>query len=387
MKKILTLNEISSVIYDHLDTNEYTIAGDVQSPDALLLRSAKIHDYEFNEELLCIGRAGAGTNNIPIERCSKDGIVVFNTPGANANGVKELVLCSLLMSGRKVIESIEWVKSQKCKGDDVPSLVEKNKSKFAGPEVIGKKLGIIGMGAIGGMVANVAIALGMEVTGYDPYMSIDSALGLTRTVKITKSLDKILIESDYITIHIPLNEKTKNLIGKDTIPKLKNNVIIMNFSRGGLVDNAALLSALDKKHIQKYITDFPTEDLLCRDDIITLPHLGASTPEAEDNCAAMAAMQIDDYIKNGNITNSVNLPACKLPRSSEIRLSLVHSNVKNMVGQITSALGLEDHNISNMINASRGEYAYTLIDVDDAPSDDCINILKKIDGMIKVRVI
>lgn len=387
MKKILTLNAISEVIHDYLHTDEYTIGADVEAPEAILLRSAKIHDYKFNDELLCIGRAGAGVNNIPIERCAEEGIVVFNTPGANANGVKELVLCALLMSGRKIVQSIDWAKTLKGKGDEVPTLVEKNKNNFAGPEVIGKKLGIIGMGAIGGMVANVAIALGMEVTGYDPFMSVDNALSLTRAVKRTTSLDEILTESDYITVHVPLNDKTKHLLGKDTIPKLKKGVVIMNFSRGGLVDNNELLAAIDRKDIAKYITDFPTEELLGHDDIIALPHLGASTPEAENNCAVMAAAQVDDYIKNGNIRNSVNMPSCSMPRSSEYRLGLIHKNVKNMVGQITSALASEDHNISNMINSSRGQYAYTLIDIENIPSKKCLETLSGINGMIKVRTI
>jgi D-3-phosphoglycerate dehydrogenase len=387
MKKILTLNAISDVIYDYLHSDNYTIGADIEAPEALLLRSAKIHDYKFNKELLCIGRAGAGVNNIPIERCSEEGIVVFNTPGANANGVKELVLCALLMSGRQIVQSIEWVNTLKGEGDKVSTLVEKNKNNFAGPEVFGKKLGIIGMGAIGGMVANVAIALGMEVTGYDPFMSVDNALSLTRAVKRTTSLDEILTESDYITVHVPLNDKTKHLIGKDTIPKLKKGVVIMNFSRGELVDNKELLSAIDRKDIAKYITDFPTEELLGHEDIIALPHLGASTPEAENNCAAMAAAQIDDYIRNGNIKNSVNMPSCFLPRSSEYRISFIHKNVKNMVGQITSALASEDINIANMINASRGEYAYTLIDIENLPSDKCLETISNIEGMIKVRTI
>jgi D-3-phosphoglycerate dehydrogenase len=341
----------------------------------------------MGDDLLCIGRAGAGVNNIPIDKCSEQGVVVFNTPGANANGVKELVLCALLLSGRKITDAIEWAKTLKGKGDEVPKLVEKGKKMFAGPEVLGKKLGIIGMGAIGGAVANVAIALGMEVTGYDPFMSVDAALSLTRAVNMTKSLDTLLAESDYITIHVPLNGETKNLIGKSNIPKLKNNVVILNFSRGGLVENSELLKALESGKIAKYITDFPDDEVLCNEKIIALPHLGASTPEAEDNCAAMAAHQVDDYIKNGNITNSVNFPQCFQPRSGNLRMALIHKNVTNMVGQITGILAAENHNISNMLNASRGEYAYTLIDVDDAPTDECVSKLKGIEGMKKVRVI
>ena len=387
MKKILTLNAISDVIYDYLAKDEYEVSDNVESPDGILVRSAKLHDYEMGEELLCIGRAGAGVNNIPIDKCSEQGVVVFNTPGANANGVKELVLCALLLSGRKIAESIEWAKTLKGKGDEVPKLVEKGKKMFAGPEVMGKKLGIIGMGAIGGAVANVAIAMGMEVTGYDPFMSVDAALSLTRAVKMTKSLDAILAESDYITIHVPLNDQTKDTIGEESIPKLKKGVKILNFSRGGLVNTDAILKALDEGIVSKYITDFPEDELLCHENIIALPHLGASTPEAEDNCAAMAARQVDDYITNGNITNSVNFPNCYQPRSGNLRLSFIHKNVTNMVGQITAVLAAENHNISNMVNISRGEYAYTLIDVDDVPGDKCIESLKGIGAMIKVRVI
>ena len=387
MKKILTLNAISDVIFDYLKKDEYEVSDSIASPDAILVRSAKLHDYEMGDDLLCIGRAGAGVNNIPIDKCSEQGVVVFNTPGANANGVKELVLCALLLSGRKITDAIEWAKTLKGKGDEVPKLVEKGKKMFAGPEVLGKKLGIIGMGAIGGAVANVAIALGMEVTGYDPFMSVDAALSLTRAVNMTKSLDTLLAESDYITIHVPLNGETKNLIGKSNIPKLKNNVVILNFSRGGLVENSELLKALESGKIAKYITDFPDDEVLCNEKIIALPHLGASTPEAEDNCAAMAAHQVDDYIKNGNITNSVNFPQCFQPRSGNLRMALIHKNVTNMVGQITGILAAENHNISNMLNASRGEYAYTLIDVDDVPTEACIGKLKGIEGMKKVRVI
>lgn len=386
MKKILTLNAISDVIYDYLKKDDYEVADSISSPDAILVRSAKLHDYKMDDALLCIGRAGAGVNNIPVDKCSEKGVVVFNTPGANANGVKELVLCALLMSGRKVTDAIEWAKTLKGKGDEVGKLVEKGKKMFAGPEVIGKKLGIIGMGAIGGAVANVAIALGMEVTGYDPFMSVDAALSLTRAVKITDSLDEIASQSDYITLHLPLNDQTKKT-ANEVLTKLKKGAVIMNFSRGGLIEDDAIIKALESGSVAKYITDFPTDELLCRDDVIALPHLGASTPEAEDNCAAMAAKQVDEYIKNGNITNSVNLPSCTQSRSGNLRLALIHLNKTNMVGQITSTLADENHNISNMINSSRGEYAYTLIDVDDAPSDTCVNALKSIDGMIKVRVI
>ena len=386
MKKILTLNAISDVIYDYLSKDEYEVSDSVTSPDAILVRSAKLHDYEMGEELLCIGRAGAGVNNIPVDKCAQKGVVVFNTPGANANGVKELVLCALLMSGRKVTDAIEWAKTLKGKGDEVGKLVEKGKNMFVGPEVIGKKLGIIGMGAIGGAVANVAIALGMEVTGYDPYMSVDAALSLTRAVNITDSLDEIAAQSDYITLHMPLNDQTKKTTA-EVLEKLKRGAVIMNFSRGGLIDDEAIIKALESGGVSKYITDFPTDMLLCRDDVIALPHLGASTPEAEDNCAAMAAHQVDEYIKNGNIINSVNFPNCVQPRSGNLRLVFVHKNVTNMVGQITSTLAAESNNISNMMNASRGDYAYTLIDVDDALSDSCVEKLKSINGMIKVRVI
>jgi len=337
--------------------------------------------------LLAIARAGAGVNNIPVEQCAEKGIIVFNTPGANANAVKELVLAGLLLSSRRIVESIQWVQSLKGK-TDISKEIEKNKSKFTGPEIKGKKLGVIGLGSIGVLVANAAQAIGMDVTGYDPFISIPAAWNLSREVHQATNIDTLLAESDYITIHIPLLDETKNIINKDTLSKMKKGVRLLNFSRGELVNTADLLEALKNGIVSKYVTDFPNEELIGVDNVIPIPHLGASTPESEENCAVMAVEQLRDYIENGNIKNSVNYPHCELPRSLDTqRITIAHRNIPNMVGQITSILASKNINISNMINKSKGSYAYTIIDIEGEISNETLDRLSQIVGVLRVRVI
>lgn len=387
MYKIQTLNNISEAGLSLFPKDLYHIVTDVDTPDAILVRSANMHDMELPSSLLAIARAGAGVNNIPIDKCTEKGIVVFNTPGANANAVKELVLAGLLLSSRRIVESIQWVQS--LKGEtDIANKIEKNKSKFAGPELKGKKLGVIGLGAIGVLVANVGQAIGMDVTGYDPFISIQNAWGLSRHVHRATNIDALLAESDYITVHIPLMAETRNIFNKDTFAKMKKGVRLMNFSRGELVNTADLLEAIENGIVSKYVTDFPNEELLGVDNVIPIPHLGASTPESEENCAVMAVEQIRDYIENGNIINSVNYPHCELPRSPGTqRITIAHKNIPNMVGQITSALAARNINISNMINKSKGNYAYTIIDIDSEVCNETLDKFSQIPGVIRVRAI
>jgi len=387
MYKIQTLNKIAAKGLELLDREEYEFASEIPNPDAILVRSLKMHDMELGENLKAIARAGAGTNNIPIDKCSDKGIIVFNTPGANANSVKELVITGLMISSRKVYQGISWVQSIKEKGSEVPKLVEKGKSNFAGPEIKGKKLGIVGLGAIGVMVANDAVALGMEVAGYDPFISIEAAWGLSRSVHRAVSLDALLADSDYISLHVPLNDKTKGIINAERFESMKNNVRILNFARGGLVNNRALLEAIEAGKVGAYVTDFPDEELLGNDKIIPLPHLGASTPEAEENCAVMAVQQVKDYLHFGNLTNSVNFPNCSMPMVSPTRLIVANRNVPNMVGQITTVLAGTDINITDMINKSKGDLAYNIIDVDTDVTEGDIEKLKQIEGIIMTRVI
>ncbi|HZJ82827.1 MAG TPA: phosphoglycerate dehydrogenase [Clostridia bacterium] len=389
MYKIKTLNNISQAGLDLLPPNTYEVSSDLSDPHGIILRSFNMHDMEVPESLLAVSRAGAGVNNIPVEQYTEKGIVVFNTPGANANAVKELVLAAILMSSRKIVEGIEWAKTLKGKGESVPSLVEKGKSTFAGPEIKRKRFGVIGLGAIGAMVANHAHSLGMEVSGYDPFISVQSAWRLSRGIQRATDLDSLLAESDYISIHIPLLDKTKEFINKETISKMKEGVRLFNFSRGELVNDDDIIEAVNNGLVHKYITDFPTDKLLGVDNIITIPHLGASTPESEDNCALMAADELKNYLESGNIRNSVNYPECELPASIESaqRITIAHKNVPNMVGQIASCLALDHINISNMINKSKTHYAYTIIDVEKNISDITIEHLSKIPGVIRVRSI
>ena len=385
MYNVKTLNKISAVGLSRLGTN-YTCGDDVENPQAILVRSASMHEMEMPESLLAIARAGAGVNNIPLDKCSELGIVVFNTPGANANAVKELVLAGLLLGSRKITDGIEWAKTLKGNGDAVGKMVEKGKSKFAGPEIKGKTLGVIGLGAIGALVANAAIALGMDVIGYDPFLSVDGALQLSRHITHVTNLDDIFAESDYITVHVPLTPDTKNIICAENIAKMKDGVRILNYSRADLCHSADVLAAIASGKVASYVTDFATDDLLCADGVVVMPHLGASTPESEDNCAKMAANEIKDYLENGNITNSVNFPSIKMARSGEVRYCVLHKNIPSVLKSILSFVSEQGANVENMENKSRKDYSYTIIDVTGA-SADLTESIKSVDGVIRVRVI
>ena len=387
MFKIQTLNKIAMIGLDGFARDNYEIASEILNPDAILVRSADMHSMTLPPSVKAIGRAGAGVNNIPVEQCSKRGIVVFNTPGANANGVKELVLAGLLLSSRRVVPGIEWVRTLKGKGKEVGALVEKGKNDFVGPEIKGKKLGVVGLGAIGVMVANDALALGMEVAGYDPYISVEAAWGLARTVRRATSLDMLLAQSDYITLHVPLMDQTKGMLNRDKFALMKKGVRIVNLARGGLVKNADLLEALKAGAVGCYVTDFPDDDLLDVPNVIPIPHLGASTPEAEDNCAIMAVEQVRDFLESGNVKNSVNFPACALPVMGRNRIVVANANVPNMVGQITTVLAADKINIVNMMNKSAGELAYNIIDIDGDVAEAQVEKLRKIEGVITARLI
>ena len=387
MYNILTLNSISKVIDDVFDKN-YAVKTDVENPIGIMLRSFKMHDYELDANTIAIARAGAGTNNIPVEKYAEQGVVVFNTPGANANAVKELVLTSLFLGSRKITDAIDWVKTLKGQGDEIGKLVEKGKSNFAGCEIMGKKLGVIGLGAIGALVANSAIDLGMQVYGYDPFLSVNNALKLSSQIKIVKELEDIAKKCDYITIHIPyIADQNKGIINKKLFSKMKNGTVLINCARGELVNNDDVIDAVKSGKLARYIVDFPSEELIGVENIINIPHLGASTEEAEDNCAIMAAKQLIDYIENGNIVNSVNYPNCTMQRSTSFRLVVLHKNIANILAQITTAVAKENINISNLTNQSRGAYAVTILDVDNEVSEQAISHINAVDGIIKVRVI
>ena len=385
MYNIKTLNKISTVGLSRLGS-DYTYGDDVQNPDAILVRSASMHEMDMPESLLAIARAGAGVNNIPLDKCSEQGIVVFNTPGANANAVKELVIAGLLLSSRKITAGIEWAKTLKGNGDAVGKMVEKGKSQFAGPEIKGKTLGVIGLGAIGALVANAAIALGMDVIGYDPFLSVDGGLQLSRHVKHVTNLDEVFAGSDYITVHVPLTPDTKNIICAENIAKMKDGVRILNYSRADLCNSEDVLAAIESGKVSTYVTDFATDNLLGVDGVITMPHLGASTPESEDNCARMAADEIKDYLENGNITHSVNFPAAKMARTGDVRYCVLHKNVPAVLQSVLSFVSQQGANVENMENKSRKDYAYTIIDVTGA-SADLTDSIKGVDGVIRVRVI
>lgn len=384
MFEVLTLNKIASCGIDRLDKNLFTVTDDCQNPDAIILRSFSMHDMELPDNLKAVARAGAGVNNIPIDKCSEKGIVVFNTPGANANAVAEMTVAGLLLASRKIVDGVAWANTLKGK-DDVGKLVEKGKSAFAGPEIKGKKLGVIGLGAIGAMVANLAVALGMDVEGYDPYISVDAAWRLSRHIKKSNDLKMMVSRCDYITIHMPLTDSTKNIINDEMFDCMGEGTRLLNFARGGLVDNAALKRAIDSGKIACYVTDFPCEETLGMDNVINIPHLGASTPESEDNCAVMAADQMADFIKYGNIKNSVNFPNCELPLDSKYRITIAHKNVPNMLSSFSSIFADENINIVNMLNKSKNDYAYTMVDVDEVP-DDLAERIGALDDVCKVRV-
>ena len=386
MFQIQTLNKISKVGTCRLDAAKYTVADAPENPDAIMVRSAAMHDMEFGSNLLAIARAGAGVNNIPVDKCAEQGIVVFNTPGANANAVKELVVAGLLLSSRKISEAMAWVPSLKDEGDNVGKLVEKGKSQFAGTEIKGKTLGIIGLGAIGALVANVAIDLGMKVIGTDPFLSVGAALRLSPAVQVAKSADEVLAAADYLTIHVPYNADTKGFINAEAIAKMKDGARVLNFARGELVNDADMIAALESGKISCYVTDFPNANTIGVKNIIAIPHLGASTPESEDNCAMMAADELVAYLEQGNIINSVNFPNAEM-HANGTKLCVLHKNVPTIIAQITAALGDAGKNIDNMVNASKKDNAYTMIDVAGDVADSIVDAVKAIEGVIRVRVI
>lgn len=387
MYKILCLNKISPVGTKRFG-EAYTFSPEVENPDGILVRSASMHDLETGNNLLAIARAGAGVNNIPVDKCAEKGIVVFNTPGANANAVKELVLTSLFLTSRKIVPAMDWVKTLKGQGDQVEKLVEKGKGAFAGPEIQGKTLGVIGLGAIGILVANAASTLGMEVYGYDPFLSVEHAWHLSSAVHRSLSLDEIYAKCDYITLHLPLTKENKGMVGTDSLQKMKDGIRILNFARGALVDTDALLAALDSGKVAAYATDFPADSMLGVEGVVAIPHLGASTPESEDNCAVMAVDQMKDYLENGNITNSVNMPSITMAREPGThRICMVHKNVPNTIAMFAAACGEAGINIENMQSKSRGEYAYTILDVSGELTPSAEEKLRTLEPIIKVRVI
>ena len=384
MFQIKLMNKIAACGIDVLD-DQYVCGEAVENEDAILVRSASLHDTAFPASLKAIARAGAGVNNIPVEACSEQGIVVFNTPGANANAVKELVLCGLFMASRKIVPALSWVQGLKGQGDQVLKLVEKGKGAFVGPEIQGKKLGVIGLGAIGVLVANSAASLGMTVYGFDPYLSVDAAWGLSRKIIHAKSAEEIYAQCDYITVHVPLNDGTKGMIGADALALMKPTAAVLNFSRDGLVDAPAILKALEEDKLRCYVTDFPTDDMLGNEKVVALPHLGASTPESEDNCAVMAAQQVKDFLENGNIKNSVNFPNVSMERSGKCRYGVLHKNIPSMISQITNAFGQNGINIENMVNKSKKDFACTILDA-DTKSPEVEKAIAAIDGVVRVNV-
>ncbi len=382
MYNILKLNEISPLIKNIL-TNNYNLTNECDTPDGIILRSFKMHDYAIPSSLLAVARAGAGVNNIPLDKMTDNGVVVFNTPGANANAVKELVLTDMLISNRKIIDAIDW--TNKLDADsDVAALVEKGKKAFIGPELTGKTLGVVGLGAIGRMVANACADLGMSIIGYDPYLSEEAAKALNANVKITTDLNEIFKNSDYITVHVPLTDTTRYMVNKDSIAIMKDGVRIINCARGELVNNADIISACESGKVAKYVTDFPCGELLNKKNIFCVPHLGASTPEAEDNCAVMAANELKDYIENGNIINSVNFPRLAVAKTTKCRLTVLYKNNENMVSEVTK---LASENIANISTATRGNVGYIILDLKKAAPDKTLDSIQKLDGILKVRVI
>jgi D-3-phosphoglycerate dehydrogenase len=387
MFRIKTLNKISPAGLSVLDKSRFTVSDDAENEDGILVRSADMQDYPFPENLRAIARAGAGTNNIPIARCSEAGIVVFNTPGANANAVKELTVCALLLASRAVVGGADWVKLQAGSGADVAAAVEKGKSQFVGPELMGKTLGVIGLGAIGVQVANIATKLGMTVYGYDPFLSVDAALSLSPFVPRAMDLETIYKNCDYITLHVPQTPETRGMINTDAINMMKGHVRILNLARGGLVNDDDMLAALETGRVAAYVTDFPNNKIVQGKRVVAIPHLGASSPESEENCAVMAAQELKDYLENGNIRNAVNLPSLVQDWSGETRLCIIHRNVPNMLASVTTVLSREHVNVENMTNKSRGEYAYTIVDVSARVGDAVANELRAIDGILRVRVL
>ncbi len=386
MKQIKLLNKIAKVGTDVFDKDKYAVSADIENPDAIMVRSAVMHDFEFGPELRAIARAGAGYNNIPVDKCAEAGIVVFNTPGANANAVKELAIAALMLSSRKIAEGIEWAKTIS-EDENVAKAVEKGKSSFAGCEIAGKTLGVIGLGAIGGMVANIATQLDMNVIGCDPYISIDAAWRLSRSIKKATTYEDIYSESDYITLHAPVTSETKNMINKDTIAMMKDGVRIINLARADLVCSADLIEALESGKVASYVTDFPTNEIIGKKGVVAIPHLGASTEESEDNCAVMAARQLVDFLELGNITNSVNFPNVSIPHTGDYRICIFHRNIPAILSGISTIISNANINIENMVNRSRGNYAYTLMEVKGEVPEACIKAIEAGSGILRVNVI
>ena len=384
MYTIQTLNKISPLGLDQLDPKEFLITNECENPDGILVRSADMHNMEFGSNLRAIARAGAGTNNIPLDKCAENGIVVFNTPGANANAVKELVICALLIASRSVVDGIEWCKDYA--GEDLEKAVEKEKGKFVGPELLGKNLGVIGLGAVGVKVANAAVKLGMNVYGYDPYLSVHNALTLDSHVEVV-DLKTIYEKSDYITIHSPLLPSTKGMIDETSISSMRHGVRIINLARGGLVDDNDMLAALESGKVARYVTDFPNETLVGKKGVIAIPHLGASTPESEENCAIMAAQELREYLRTGNIRNSVNMPAVEMSRSGAVRLGVFHRNVPKMISKFSALLSDEGANIEAMTSKSKGDYAYAIIDLGQEVSEETLSHLRNLENVLRLRVI
>ncbi len=387
MKKIQLLNKIAKIGTDVFDKDLFEVGENVETPDAIMVRSANMLDMEFNPELVAIARAGAGVNNIPVERCAEEGVVVFNTPGANANGVKELAIAALVLASRDIVGGIEWAKTLGADGSDVAKAVEKGKSKFAGREILGKTLGVVGLGAIGGLVANSARSLGMKVIGCDPFITVKAAWGLSHAVEKADSYDEIYEKADYITLHVPSTKDTKGMINKETIAKMRDGVRIINLARADLVNAEDMKEALASGKVASYVTDFPTEATLGVPGVVNIPHLGASTEESEDNCAVMAAEQLVDYITCGNIKNSVNFPSVAIPHTGSERICVCHRNIANVLTRITAFISGVGINIENMSSGSKGAYAYTILEMGVKVPDDVVESIKKIDGIIKVRVI
>ena len=386
MKNIQLLNKIAKVGTDNLDPARYNVGEAVTAPEGIMVRSANMLDMAFNPELLAIARAGAGVNNIPLDRCTSQGIVVFNTPGANANGVKELAICALLLASRNIVGGIDWVKTL-AEDPDAAKTVEKGKSKFAGCEIKGKTLGVIGLGAIGGLVANAAVALGMKVVGCDPYLSVDGAWNLDHHINHAATYEEVFQTADYITIHVPATADTKGMINASTMATMKDGVKIINLSRDSLVKSQDMIDALASGKVSCYVTDFATPELIGVKGAILIPHLGASTEESEDNCAVMAALELDDYLTHGNIKNSVNFPAVAMPRSGDVRICVLHENVPGILTQLTGVMAAEGLNIENMTNKSRGNAAYTIFDITGKASDAIADNLMALDAVLRVRVI
>ena len=383
MINVLTLNKIAACGTSKFGAN-YAVTDNCDAPEAVMVRSAKMHDMEFKDNLLAIARAGAGTNNIPVDKCAEQGIVVFNTPGANANAVKELAVCGLLLASRKIPEAIEWAKTLKGQGDEVGKLVEKGKSNFAGCEITGKTLGLIGLGAIGGKLANIAISMGMNVIGYDPFLSVTAALNLKPQVKVTTNINDIYAESDYISLHLPFNADTKDTINAETLALCKDGVRILNFARGELVNGEAIVAALGSGKVARYVVDFPSDAVLGVENVVAIPHLGASTEESEDNCAMMAADELIEYIERGTIKNSVNFPNAELVKTCDTLVCVLHKNVPALIAKITGAVADKGANIENMVNKSKKDWAVTMLDVKGEADLDAI---KAIDGVVRVRAL